>query len=455
MVAGLTAGAAATIRPYDTVLFAVPLLAWAVLGPLRGGGVRAAVRLIAGAALPLVALLLFDVVATGHPFRLPFNALERRDSLGFGVRKLYPTDRSHHFGVVQGLAGIGDHVKLLVWWTAGGGLLIVAGVVAGVRRRLPAPVLALVGSAILLLVGYVGFWGAWNADDLWGGIRYIGPFYVLPVLLPVVLCGARGLIDLWDARRCVAALAGIATVTAAAVVLTFAVRDNLHFTSQDRQLAHLVDLPGRSVVFVATSPSFLMHPSAVLSNPPLDKTDRARDPARLFALSRGVDDFRVLADHPGRSLWYLQISQASGKRLHRGESGQLRRLRLLQGPRIALTVASSAPARTARLQLVVAYGSRQLTYELPAAGGSVPLSITPEGVSFPATAAAVEKLTKPVPGLQITLLRISGDGGPARVLSQQRLSTRRSVGEVQLLLPGPAVGAIGAPGRSWLSLTAS
>ena len=61
---------------------------------------------------------------------------------------------------------------------------------------------------------------AWNADDLWGGVRYIGPFYVMPVMLPIVLCGARGLVDLWNARRSAGALAGVATVAATGCAAT-------------------------------------------------------------------------------------------------------------------------------------------------------------------------------------------------------------------------------------------
>ena len=98
-LAGLSAATAFTIRPYDTVLFVMPMLGWAAFGPLRGRRGQAAGRLVLGAVLPIAALLAYDVAATGHPFRLPFNALESKDALGFGLRKLYPSDRGHHFGV--------------------------------------------------------------------------------------------------------------------------------------------------------------------------------------------------------------------------------------------------------------------------------------------------------------------------------------------------------------------
>jgi hypothetical protein len=70
----------------------------------------------------------------------------------------------------------------LAVWIAGGVLLLVLGLIAGLRRRLPAPLVAMAVSGAVLTIGYIGFWGAWNAADLWGGIRYVGPFYLMPLL---------------------------------------------------------------------------------------------------------------------------------------------------------------------------------------------------------------------------------------------------------------------------------
>lgn len=455
-LAGLTAAAAFTIRPYDTVLFVVPMLVWAAFGPLRGRRLPAAGRLVLGAVLPIAALLAYNVAATGHAFRLPFNTLESKDALGFGVRKLYPSDRGYHFGIVQGLAGVGDHLKLLGIWIAGGVILLVLAVTAGLRRRLSAPLTALAVSAALLVVGYIGFWGAWNAADVWGGIRYVGPFYLMPVLLPVVLCGTRGLADLFVAARRVQLAAGGLAATAilalAGVVLGFAISGNLHFTSQDRRLTALVDRPGASVVFVATDPSFLMHPSAVLSNPPLSRSDPSSHPDRLFAINRGADDLTVLDRHPGRSAWLLRIHAGLGNHLHVGETAQLYALRELQGPEVTVPLTLTSPIGTADLQLQVSTGKRRLTYELPSSGTSVQLRVRPGDIEIAGLAPdRVERLRRPVSGLQLTLRQTATPGGPRSVLDQQRLALVRDNGSVRLLVPGDSIGVVGKPGPAWLS----
>jgi hypothetical protein len=457
-LAGLTAAAAFTVRPYDAALFVVPMLVWAAFGPLRGRRRAAAGGLLLGAVLPIAALLAYNAAATGHPFRLPFNALESEDALGFGRRKLYPSDAGHHFGVLQGLAGVGDHLKLLGIWIAGGVLLLVLGIIAGVRRRLSSPLLALAASGAVFAIGYIGFWGAWNADDLWGGIRYIGPFYLMPVLVPVVLCGARGLADLLTATRRVAvaagglAAAGILAVTG--VVLGFAISGNLHFTSLDRQLTALVDRPGQSVIFVATDPPFLMHPSAVLSNPPLSGSDPSSHPDRLVAVSRGADDLAVLDTHRGRSAWLLRIHAPLAKHLHVGESAQLYALQEMRGAQVIVPTTLMAPPGTADLQLQVSSGRRKLTYTLPSSGTSVQLRIRPGDIQIDGlTPDHVQQLRKPVSGLQLTLLQSPVPGGRLRVLDQQTLAFSEDANSVRLLVPADQVGTVGRPGPAWLSFT--
>jgi hypothetical protein len=456
-LAGLAAAAAFTIRPYDTLLFVVPMLVWAAFGPLSQRRLWAAGRLALGAVLPLAGLLAYNAAATGHPFRLPFNALESKDALGFGVRKLYPGDKRHDFGIVQGLAGVGDHLTLLAVWIAGGALLLVLGIVAGLRRRLSPPLLALAVSGAVFTIGYIGFWGAWNAADLWGGIRYVGPFYLMPVLLPVVLCGARGLADLLLATRRAAVATGGVAVTAilavAGVVLGFAISGNAHFTSQDRRLTALLDRPGQSVVFVATDPPFLMHPSAVLSNKPLKRFDRSSDPDRLFAVSRGSADLTVLDTHPDqRTPWLLRIHGALAKHLHVGETAQLYALRDLRGQQVVVPVTLTAPIGTAGLQLQVSTGKQKLTYELPTSGTTVQLRVRSGQLEVAGlTPDRVEQLRTPVSGLQLALLQRPAPSAPLRVLDQQRLALSQDGDNVRLLVPGRLMGVVGKPGPTWLA----
>ena len=185
------------------MLFLLPLAGWLVWSERRRLG-WAVTRLALGLVPALAALLAFDQAATGSPLTLPFSLLEPNDKLGFGARQLYPSDRPHSFGIVQGLLGVSATTS---GCSASAGpraacVLVLLAVVAVVRRRVSTSGRAARSRrACCCCVGYLGFWGAWNAAELWGGTRYVGPFYVMSVLVPIVLLGARGLADLVAARR--------------------------------------------------------------------------------------------------------------------------------------------------------------------------------------------------------------------------------------------------------------
>ena len=229
--AGLAAGLALTVRPFDSVLFIVPVLAWALFGPLRRSGQRrrAGAWLVIGAVLPLLGLAAWNWAATGSPTRLPFALLEKRDALGFGIRKLYPTDKPHDFGLADGWSGVAEHLRLLGLWTCGGVVLAVLAVAALARRRVRAPAVALLAGGLLLSVGYLFFWGVWNAAKNWAGISYVGPFYVLAVLVPLVVLGARGLVDVFRWRPAFGVVAAAGCLVLSGVTLAAARDDQRRF----------------------------------------------------------------------------------------------------------------------------------------------------------------------------------------------------------------------------------
>ena len=84
---------------------------------------------------------------------------------------------------------------------------------------------------------------------------------------------------------------------------------NAAFTDQDEQLARLTTSgPGPKLVFVAADPSFLMHPTAVLSNPPEIGSGEP-----VYALARGSDDFGVLRRFPAREPYLLRMAGDYGR----------------------------------------------------------------------------------------------------------------------------------------------
>ncbi|MBL7486919.1 phospholipid carrier-dependent glycosyltransferase [Frankia sp. AgB1.9] len=377
--AGLAAGIAAAVRPFDVLTLLAPLAVWALV-TARGGRWWLAGRAGVGLAVPAALLLAFDAAATGSPFQLPFTYLESEDKMGFGVRRLYPTDRAHHFTLPDGLSSVGLHLFLLGGWACGGVVLLGCAIGALARRRIGGAGVMLGVGALVFLAGYVAFWGAWNAAFLWGGIRFLGPFYVLPVLAVLVQLGARGLVDLaaWRPKLGAAAVTVIAGLTC--LVLATAVPANVTLSRHDRDLDRIVDaLPGRPLIFLSVDPIYLMHPTSLAANPP------GLDGRMLWAVTRGgAPDEAVLANNAGRPAYLLRIPAAYNRTPDAPAGARLERLANQVGDEVTLDVTidpSRDPAKAARLVLTSDAGD--ISYPIdPTRPVHAQLVITPSGTTL-------------------------------------------------------------------------
>jgi hypothetical protein len=77
----------------------------------------------------------------------------------------------------------------LTFWCFGG-LLVIGLAVAGwrvLRRRRGASPLA--AAALAIPLGYLFFWGSYNALT-WGAPYHLGPYYWMPVVIPLAVFGA-------------------------------------------------------------------------------------------------------------------------------------------------------------------------------------------------------------------------------------------------------------------------
>ncbi|HWW53871.1 MAG TPA: glycosyltransferase family 39 protein, partial [Acidimicrobiales bacterium] len=119
VLSGLALGIAGAIRAYDAIIFAGPFLVWAAFR-LGRRALRPAAAFLLGGVGPLAGFLAYNKMATGSLFKLPFNLQDSHDTIGFGLRRLNPTEDLHHFGPIQGLAGVGAHLLFLLIWVAGG-----------------------------------------------------------------------------------------------------------------------------------------------------------------------------------------------------------------------------------------------------------------------------------------------------------------------------------------------
>jgi 4-amino-4-deoxy-L-arabinose transferase-like glycosyltransferase len=440
--AGLATGLAADVRAYDTLLFLAPVLVWVVV--THGHRVWWVLRWVGLGLLPPAGILLAsNQAATGSPFRLPFAYLESQDKLGFGVRRLYPTDRGRHFGLVQGLSGVGNHLFLLAGWGFGGAVLFILAAVAVCRRRVGGPGLALAAGAGAFLVGYLAFWGAWNAADVWGGVRYVGPFYVLPVLIPLVLLGARGLADLAAARPRTTVLALTAAVAASAVALAVALPADATFTTHDRGLAALLaGRPGRPLVLVDIDPPFLMHPSAMVANPP------ALDGRILYAVARGASDLDVVADHPSRQAYTLRITGTWNRTPDARSVAQLERLTRVDGKSVTFDVAARPPSGSSAARLAEDDGGVRRSYPLGPAGVSrLGMTLDAGGFQLSGTMGPpTVRATAPTGDHSVWLGLYATDrlSGKEHLVDQMMIAVRPAAGgSISVLAPAGTVGVVG------------
>jgi hypothetical protein len=401
--AGLATGTAVAVRPFDVLTLLAPLAVWAVV-TARGRRAWLIRWVCVGLTLPAALLLAFNAAATGSPLRLPFSYLESEDKMGFGVRRLYPTDRAHHFGFLDGLASVGDHLFLLGGWACGGVVLLACAVGAVARRRVGGAALALGAGALVFLAGYVAFWGAWNAAYLWGGIRYIGPFYMLPVLAVLVQLGARGLVDLaaWRPRLAHGSVALAAGLTG--LVLATAVPANVTLTRHDRDLDAAIDaLPGNPLVFLSVDPEYLMHPTSLAANPP------ELDGRALWAVTRGgTADLAVLAANPTRPAYLLRIPPAYNRTPGAPSGTRLERLSTQSDSTVTLDVTvDPAPEPTTAARLVLTTNAGDVSYPIdPSRPVTARLVVDADGATLRGLTAATglagdPKVTRRAPARQL------------------------------------------------------
>lgn len=266
---GVVAAVAACFRPLDPVLLLGPVALF-VAWRLGRRAIAPVVAAVAGAAPIAVLVGVYDAHTTGSPLRLPFALLTPNDALGYGIRQLVPEDPRRHFGPLQGLYGGWLHfVAQPSGWMLG--FLVVAPLALWNLRRGGAasqPIRLLASSVAVFAVVYLAFWGPWNTSVLWGGPDTVGPFYALPLLVPLALAAAS-----WQpaVRRDRAFAIVVVLAVAALVGNVITVRNATEHNWQAAQrttavLSMMREAPGS--LLVDLDPPYLAHPVGAAGDEP-------------------------------------------------------------------------------------------------------------------------------------------------------------------------------------------
>jgi hypothetical protein len=305
---GLLIGAALITRPLTAAGVVAPLfvysLAW-VLPSVRQK-LRATMLTLAGFALPVAVLLLFNAKTTGGMFTMAYQVSGSRFfRLGFGG------DFTPAAGLVNSLNNLYAMDDFLLGFPSGSFLFVLALLVAGRLSRIDWLLLAMTASLSVVYIVY-------GYQDFWYGPRFL--YEALPLLL---LLSARGLTVLGQAANELlgkpnARIAGIALVTLALLACLSSVRilSPHHRSSRGGQGDLLRDVAPiledkNAVVFLDDPYDYTLYPF------------NARFPeGPVFAKRLGIADRELMRALPGRSFYLYSVRHL---RPYDADSGEARR----------------------------------------------------------------------------------------------------------------------------------
>ena len=438
---GFLLGVAVFARPFDALLFAAPFGLYLLVSSWRDRGklLRRAGWLALGAALPLLAMLAYYWAATGSPFRTPFSLLEPRDTLGFGNRKITPGHPDLIFTPALGIYGVARHVILTSFWGFGG-LVLVGFFLAGLRR-LPlrtASWLALV--AVSVPFGYLFFWGTLGTGLRGGLTSFLGPFYFLPVLVPVTFLAARGFAELWKWDRLVGAVALASMLAASGHLLVRGIDVNSRAVREDRKLySTLAGIKReRSIVFVQPlyGPT-LLHPFTGLRN------THDYDGRTVYALDLGEhQDLDVINDYPGRAAYRFRLEGGDYRDNPPDPAlySSLQPMRVVEEPVLRSTLSLRNPTADPVVVVSVVLDGRRDTFVLDTQSQlgkpyRAALGIGRDSVSLSGPVAA--HVAEPVDhdGLFVSV-SVGSAVQPLRTVYRRELGWNAKGSSLQVLLPG-------------------
>jgi 4-amino-4-deoxy-L-arabinose transferase-like glycosyltransferase len=301
MGAGAVLGLAFFARPYDAILFALPF-GLLFVGPnvsnsnsfkslLKQGG-----WVLVG-FLPLFSLvLIYNNHFTGHLFRFPFLLWDPTDTIGFGIRGIHG---SVLYDVSLATKALLSNLLQLSVWIFGGIILLGLVLWHVFTNPIKWPDFALLLLLIIFPVGYFFFWGSYLVT-ITGVTKYLGPFYYLPVSVPLVIFGAQGLKNLFQRNSQMAQLLGVIILVINCGLLFWHLAQAYAYTRENQLIYRpfieqkldqaLVFLPSLRLPFLFSTFSYL-------SNTP------NLDGSILYALDRDQKKFVLLDAYPERTIY--------------------------------------------------------------------------------------------------------------------------------------------------------
>jgi hypothetical protein len=303
--AGVLLGVLVLSRPYDALLWAIPVGAYAVFVSWRElpSAARTGLWVVVGVA-PFVALeLLYNRRVSGSFTTFPQTAKDPLDNFGFGDHRLMPAFDTFDYTVRAAVRSTAHNLRTVPSFFVGGWVGGAVAVVGVWLRRRDRSTLAFLGICASFVVGYFFFWG-----NLLSGraAALSGPIYYIPLYAFGCVFAAAALVALWEHRRSVAIVGLVVLLGFTIGHLVSRLIPNHRISAAQAPWKHATrSIHEPALVFVEHSGGYLMHLNPYSRNPP-DLDDRI-----LYARDRYGADLDLIAAYPDR-VPYLQRTSDPG-----------------------------------------------------------------------------------------------------------------------------------------------
>jgi 4-amino-4-deoxy-L-arabinose transferase-like glycosyltransferase len=300
MGGGVVLGVVFFARPYDAILFALPFGALFVglnMSDPKCNLLKQSGWILAG-FLPMLSLvLIYNYHFTGHPLRFPFLLWDPTDTIGFGIRGIHG---SVLYDLSLAARALLSHLLQLSVWIFGGIILLGLVLWRVFTRPIRWPDFALLLLLIIFPVGYFFFWGSYLVAIISRYIEHLGPYYYLPVLIPLVILGTQGLIALYKRQPSMAQLLGVIMILVNCGLLFWHLAQGYAYTRENRIIYRpfVEQKLDHALVFIPPfQEPLLLAAFSYLGNTP------TLDGPILYALNREQQNFALMDTYPERTAY--------------------------------------------------------------------------------------------------------------------------------------------------------
>jgi 4-amino-4-deoxy-L-arabinose transferase-like glycosyltransferase len=305
--AGLALGAAFLVRPLTAAAWAVPFALYVLVQLIRGRPARTPYLLVAAGAMAMAAILpLYQWAVTGDPLLNPYTLWWPYDRVGFGPGfGAMPGGHSFHYAWVNLRQDLTNAATDVLGWPMLSWVPLLLGLALAPRRRRDW---ALLAPFACLVTAYLFYWIG-SPSRLWG------PRYYFEGFAGLWLLGAVGLVKAWDWAEArsrwlrIAGVGAVACLLAANLFLLIPARwQEAHgfYGISRAQYRPILDADLHNALVIVYADRWLEY-GAMLGemSPTLDGE---------VVYARGSDpetDAAVIAQHPGRAVYYLAKGRLS------------------------------------------------------------------------------------------------------------------------------------------------